>query len=154
MRPPAVSLLLFAAVAVLFAAGFFSVRAPEPPSSASRNASAQAYAQKLAAPEIDFYPAYLALDPSAPADDAGARAAFNPADAYGGLPQTEGFDLVAGWCASCHSLRIVMQQRPTPARWDELLDWMVEKQGMAEPDPETRAAIRAYLARHFSTQAE
>lgn len=155
MRPPAVSILFFAAVPAMLAAGVFSARAPAPPASAARETPAHgAGAQTLAPPEIDFYPAYLALDPAAPMNEAGANAVFNPADPYGGLPQTEGYDLVAAYCSACHSLRVVMQQRPTPRRWDELLDWMVEKQGMAEPDPETRAAIRAYLVRHFSTQSE
>lgn len=99
---------------------------------------------------VDFLPAYFALDPLAPVDGGPARAVFNPADAYGGLPQAEGYDLVAAYCASCHSLRVVMAQSLPKARWDALLTWMVERQGMAAPDPADRAAIVDYLAAHFA----
>jgi mono/diheme cytochrome c family protein len=124
----------------------------ETPASPSGEASPPraAGAAASAARDVDFTPAYFALDPLAPVSDGAARALFNPADAYGGLPQTEGFDLVAAWCASCHSLRVVMAQSLPPERWDALLDWMVEKQGMAAPAPEDRAAILAYLAAHFA----
>ena len=98
----------------------------------------------------DFAPAFNALDPSF--DIAAATAsAFDPADDYFGLPREGAYELVYGFCGSCHSLRIVMQQRATSARWDELLEWMVEKQGMAEPAPEDRSAMLAYLAKHFGS---
>lgn len=152
MRPPAVSVLLFASVPALLAAGFFSVRAPRP--ATTEPAQHVAPSPSDAPPEVDFYPTYLALDPAASFGAASMGVSFNPADPFGGLPQTDGYDLVAAYCSACHSLRIVMQQRLTPERWDELLDWMVQKQGMIEPDAEIRAQIRAYLVRHFSTEAE
>lgn len=52
-------------------------------------------------------------------------------------------------CSACHSLAIVKQQRLSRATWDELLDWMVEEQGMAAQPPERRALILDYLTTHF-----
>ena len=76
---------------------------------------------------------------------------FDPADDYWGLPRTEGVDLVAGLCSSCHSLEIVMQQRMTPDRWDYTLNWMIEKQGMVRLDEAQYDTVYAYLTAHFSS---
>ncbi len=65
------------------------------------------------------------------------------------LPQGEGRDLVATICAACHSLRMVTQQRLSRQRWDELIDWMVAEQGMAELDADTRRTVLDYLATHL-----
>jgi hypothetical protein len=52
-------------------------------------------------------------------------------------------------CTACHSIRIVMQQHATEERWDHLLTWMVEEQGMWEMPEEERATVLAYLTEHF-----
>ena len=43
-------------------------------------------------------------------------------------------------------------QRLPRKRWDHLLDWMVEKQGMAELSAEERALILDYLATHLNAE--
>lgn len=53
-------------------------------------------------------------------------------------------------CTACHSEMIIAQQGLSRADWDELLDWMVEEQGMAEFDPEQRVVILDYLAEHYN----
>ena len=53
-------------------------------------------------------------------------------------------------CTACHSEMIVAQQGLTRAGWDELLDWMVEEQGMPELDSEERTTILDYLAAHYN----
>jgi hypothetical protein len=68
----------------------------------------------------------------------------------GGLPQAPGQEEVFYLCNACHSIRLVTQQRLSRHRWDELLDWMVEKQGMAPLPPEDRALILDYLATYYS----
>jgi len=53
-------------------------------------------------------------------------------------------------CSACHSIRLVTQQGLTRERWDGLLDWMVEKQGMPALEPDERAEILEYLANHYA----
>ncbi len=44
---------------------------------------------------------------------------------------------------------IVVQQGLTRDYWEESLVWMVEEQGMPEPDEGTWALILDYLAEHY-----
>jgi len=78
-----------------------------------------------------------------------SRHPFNPNDDYFGLPQTGAYELVYGYCSGCHSLRIVMQQNASEARWDYMLNWMVKTQNMPELDAQERTEILAYLAKYF-----
>ena len=100
--------------------------------------------------EIDFAPAYAALNPYADVSASTVATTFDPNDDYWGLPRSEGYETVAAYCSVCHTLQIVMQQRQARDGWDYLLTWMAEKQGMAEPPAETRAEILNYLSREFS----
>ena len=52
-------------------------------------------------------------------------------------------------CIACHSLAIVKQQGLSREDWDDLLDWMIEEQGMAELETDERSLILDYLAEHF-----
>lgn len=78
---------------------------------------------------------------------------FDPADDHWGLPSGEGQELVEYSCAACHSLQIVMQQHATEERWDTLLTWMVEEQGMPPLAEDERARVLAYLVEHFGPSA-
>jgi cytochrome c len=79
-----------------------------------------------------------------------ATVASAPDDQFGtDWPVGAGRDITGYTCSACHSLAIVKQQGLSRESWDELLDWMVEEQGMGEPDPEQRQAILGYLATHF-----
>lgn len=81
---------------------------------------------------------------------AGAAPVVAAADPFGpDWPAGPGREQTGAACNACHSLAIVRQQRLPRARWDKLLDWMVEEQGMAEQPPERRALILEYLATHF-----
>ncbi len=68
------------------------------------------------------------------------------------LPAEPGRDETFYTCAACHSFNLVAQQGLTRRDWDELIDWMVEEQGMDEPDAETRQLILDYLARWFGPE--
>jgi len=82
----------------------------------------------------------LARPPVLAQDDEAALAA---------LPDHPGKEETYYTCNACHSFRLVAQQRLSRARWDELLDWMVEEQGMPRLAPEDRALILDYLAFAF-----
>ena len=68
---------------------------------------------------------------------------------YDGLPPGEGRVEVFAWCTACHSAQIIIQQGLSRANWDETLVWMVEEQGMQEPDTEMRRKILDYLSKQF-----
>ncbi|MBT0778322.1 MULTISPECIES: cytochrome C-552 [Paracoccus] len=82
--------------------------------------------------------------------DAGEARAGN--EEFGGLPDGAGAEETYYQCVACHSTEIIKQQRVTDHRWDELWRWMVEAQGMVEPEPETKALILAYLKANFSSE--
>ena len=101
---------------------------------------------------IAYGATYSALTPMSDTDKLATNVRFDPSDEYWGLPRTEGFENVSLFCGSCHSLAIVMQQRQTPDGWRYLLNWMVDKQGMAPLHNEDRALIHAYLSREFGSE--
>jgi cytochrome c len=71
------------------------------------------------------------------------------ADEFEGLVPGPGQEEVYYSCVGCHSTRIVQQQGLSRDAWDELLVWMVEEQGMPEPDPPERTLILDYLAQNY-----
>jgi cytochrome c5 len=81
--------------------------------------------------------ALLALAPPA------ARAQETP-DA---LPEAPGREEVFHACTACHGVAVIGRSRLTREGWDELMDWMTEKQGMAPLEGEDRRVIVDYLAR-------
>lgn len=150
MRPPSVSLFFFFFAIAFIIYGAISVR-----QQAGLNDSALDHASPVAAESAaidlalpDFTWRFNALDPGL-ISAASASVMFDPADDYWGLPRTDGVELIAGYCAACHSLRIVIQQSASEARWRELMAWMVEKQGMARPPDDDFELIIAYLSAHF-----
>ena len=66
-------------------------------------------------------------------------------DHFGDLPAGPGREAVADFCAACHSLRLVVQQRVTRDDWDETLVWMAEEQGIPRLDPDERKRVLDYL---------
>ncbi len=72
---------------------------------------------------------------------------------FGGLPAGEGQELVFYACTGCHSLMIIEQQEFSRRVWSEVLDWMVEEQGMAELPPEDAAIILDYLVQHYGYES-
>ena len=68
---------------------------------------------------------------------------------FGGLPPGPGREETHAICGACHSMRLVTQQGLDADRWDGLMDWMTEKQGMAELEKEERRLIVSYLAEHY-----
>lgn len=60
-------------------------------------------------------------------------------------------ELVTAYCSGCHSLDIVTQQHASRDRWQQLLIWMEEKQGMPKLPEKEEAQILNYLSVHFSS---
>jgi hypothetical protein len=77
-----------------------------------------------------------------------AAAAFAQEDEID-LPDGKGREETAALCGACHSMRLVTQQGMTRGRWDETLDWMVERHGMPQLEGDDRALILDYLAASF-----
>ena len=78
-------------------------------------------------------------------------ASYDPGDDYWGLPRNGAYEEVAVYCAACHTLEIVMQQRATQARWAYMLDWMVEEQNMAPLPEQEKRKVLDYLSAHFGS---
>ena len=84
-------------------------------------------------------------DASSPAAEAGE---------YANLPKGPGKDAVYFTCRACHSEKQFTQQRMSRAAWDRLVATMVEKNGMAAPEPWVRTLILNYLSAHFGVEKE
>ena len=99
----------------------------------------------------DFNIKFIALPSASFSSDetTSDRPQYNPDDDYFGLPRIGAYEEVEAYCTACHSLQIVMQQRASKARWDYMLDWMSEKQGMARLPEEDRQLILSYLSSNF-----
>ncbi len=68
---------------------------------------------------------------------------------FRGMPDDEGRIEVFGFCGSCHSIDLVLQQGLSRATWDEVLVEMVEDQEMAPLQPEIRVKILDYLQEYY-----
>ncbi len=65
------------------------------------------------------------------------------------LPEAPGREETFYACVACHGTAVIRRSRLTREGWDELMDWMTEKQGMARLEGEDRRVIVDYLARAF-----
>ena len=98
----------------------------------------------------DYSVKFIALKPLGEDENHDStRPSFDDRDDYWGLPRTGEYELVAAYCAGCHSFEIVMQQRATRERWEYMLTWMSEKQGMVPLDADTEELVLDYLATNF-----
>lgn len=70
---------------------------------------------------------------------------------FGVLFDAPGVETTFYNCTACHSEMIVAQQGLTRDEWDEMLEWMVEEQGMYEIEEPERTEILDYLAAHYNT---
>ncbi len=64
------------------------------------------------------------------------------------LPEGEHRDLIVANCTSCHTAKLVCQNRMTRARWDETLTWMQKEQNLW-PLGDRRKPILDYLEKHL-----
>ena len=72
-----------------------------------------------------------------------------PPPELGVLVDEEGAEETYAYCTACHSERIVAQQGLTRADWEELLEQMVEENGMNPIEEPDLGRVLAYLATHY-----
>lgn len=66
-----------------------------------------------------------------------------------GLKDDKDLKLIIGSCTSCHSAKIITQNRATREGWKKMIRWMQATQGL--PDLGTsESAILGYLAKHYA----
>ncbi|MFH5923671.1 hypothetical protein [Roseomonas xinghualingensis] len=105
----------------------------------------------LATAEADARAALARAEREAAAKAEGERLAAvqNPGETEDILPVGHGREEVFARCTACHSTAIIRRSGFSRERWDELMDWMTEKQGMAPLEGEVRTLVVDYLAEHF-----
>ncbi len=82
------------------------------------------------------------------------QAAFQPGiEDVEDLPPGPGREEAFYSCVACHAFRLVAQQGMSRERWDDTLDWMVERHGMMVIEGEERELILDYLAEHYPPSA-
>jgi cytochrome c len=96
-----------------------------------------------------FSDAPLDFGATKPAEDGTAEVADDEPE-FGVLYVADGVEPTYYACTPCHSEMIVAQQGLSRVHWEELLEWMVEEQGMNEIEEPDRTAILDYLAEHYS----
>ena len=103
-------------------------------------------------------PADFASQHAAPASAAGTESARDrqpvaPQSArspdLGVLVNGEGAEETHAYCTVCHSERIVAQQGLTRGDWEELLEQMVEENGMNPIEEPDLGRVLSYLATHY-----
>jgi len=65
------------------------------------------------------------------------------------LPDGPGKQETYDGCASCHSIKLVVQQGMNKDQWLETIEWMVDEQGMDALEGDLNQTISEYLATHF-----
>jgi len=66
-----------------------------------------------------------------------------------GLVYTDDFDLIRGMCTSCHSAKLITQNRATKEGWTEMIRWMQETQGLWDLGSNEKIIVD-YLAEHYA----
>lgn len=65
------------------------------------------------------------------------------------LPAGPGREETFGACTGCHATAVIRRSGLSRERWDELMDWMTERHGMAPLEGALRTTIVDYLAEAF-----
>lgn len=69
------------------------------------------------------------------------------------FPPGEGRDDTFYTCSACHAFKLVASQGFSRERWDETIDLMVDRHGMAKPEAKDREILLNYLASAFPPKA-
>jgi hypothetical protein len=66
-----------------------------------------------------------------------------------GLAYAPGFGIVRGNCTTCHSAKLITQNRATREGWKQMIVWMQETQNLHDLE-EDEPIILDYLAKHYA----
>ncbi len=66
-----------------------------------------------------------------------------------GLKAGKHLDIVISSCTSCHSAKLITQNRASRAGWKQMIDWMQETQGLQDLG-RSEGKILDYLAAHYA----
>jgi len=66
-----------------------------------------------------------------------------------GLKDDPNLKLIIGNCTSCHSAKLITQNRATREGWENMIDWMQETQGLHDLGNKEPIIVR-YLATHYA----
>lgn len=69
------------------------------------------------------------------------------------LPPGEGRDETFYGCSACHAFKLVAAQGMPRERWDETIQWMIERHKMTPPTAEQRTIIVDYLSTNYPPRA-
>ncbi len=74
-----------------------------------------------------------------------------PADSIhpSGLAYAPGFAIVRGNCTTCHSAKLITQNRATREGWEEMIRWMQSTQGLHDLEDD-EPIILDYLAENYA----
>ena len=68
-----------------------------------------------------------------------------------GLKNDENLQLIISSCTSCHSAKLITQNRATRSGWRQMIEWMQATQGL--PDlGQQEPKILDYLAKHYAPE--
>jgi mono/diheme cytochrome c family protein len=84
---------------------------------------------------------------------AAVPAASQSDDENFGLPDGKGRDEVMSYCAACHSLKLVSQQKLPRYVWEELLVIMTQRHGMPKLPADEEKLVLNYLAQQLAPPA-
>ena len=105
-------------------------------------------------PEQSTAPQKVSRPSESPSTTAENTASDKPViDPLSVLVIDEGWELVRGTCAACHSATLVTQNRGSRETWKEMIRWMQETQGLWPLDPQTEGIILDYLAKNYPPAA-
>jgi hypothetical protein len=131
-----------------YPAGRTPHRPEAPPPTAYALATAEADARAATA-RAEADRARNEREAAARAETERLAAVQNPGETEDILPAGHGREEVFARCTACHSTAIIRRSGFSRDRWDELMDWMTEKQGMAPLEGDIRTLVVDYLAQHF-----
>lgn len=75
----------------------------------------------------------------------------NGIDTLTGMAYDEHFELVRAKCISCHSPKLITQNRATREGWKAMIDWMYKTQNLKDLGTD-EPVILDYLAKHYAPE--